>query len=212
MNNKIIIDKPFGPPIARMVMSDDLIESLNTYSDKLISDDIRSKKQNYGTKLAGNVTQEFSLDDDYISKSGLLKFLGEGISTWIKTSMNKQITNCTITKSWIVRQFQSEYNPLHLHSGHISGVGYLKVPKNVGEPFQKDKKKNYNGNIAFVYGTRQFLSHNVVSVTPSVGEFYLFPHYLNHVVYPFYSKDNEERRSISFNARIDENIFNVYSG
>ena len=46
---------------------------------------------------------------------------------------------CTITESWIVRQFQNEYNPLHLHSGHISGVGYLKVPKNMGETFQKNK-------------------------------------------------------------------------
>ncbi|MDA7576903.1 2OG-Fe(II) oxygenase family protein [Candidatus Pelagibacter sp.] len=212
MNNKIIIENPFGPPIARMEMPDNLIESLNTYSDKLISDDIRSKKQDHGSKLVGNVKQEFALDEDYVSKSGLLKFLGEGISTWVKTSMKKQITKCTITESWIVRQFQNEYNPLHLHSGHISGVGYLKVPKNIGETFQKNKKKNFNGHIAFVYGTRQFLSNNVISVTPRVGELYLFPHYLNHLVYPFYSKENEERRSISFNARIDENIFNVYSG
>ena len=30
---------------------------------------------------------------------------------------------------------------LHWHSGHISGVGFLKVPKNFGKHTQKKKKK-----------------------------------------------------------------------
>ena len=38
-----------------------------------------------------------------------------------------------------------------------------------------------------------------------------FPNYLMHTVFPF--KDTkEERRSISFNAKIDDNIYNIYGG
>jgi len=47
-------------------------------------------------------------------------------------------------------------------------------------------------------------------IKPKVGEFYFFPHYLMHVVYPFNSSD-EERRSISFNAQVDDSVFNVFS-
>ena len=53
------------------------------------------------------------------------------------------------------------------------------------------------------------MSNSVFKIKPKVGDFYFFPNYLMHTVYPF--KDtNEERRSISFNAYIDEDIFNVY--
>ena len=42
-----------------------------------------------------------------------------------------------------------------------------------------------------------------------VGEMYFFPNYLMHCVFPF-KNSNEERRSISFNATVDEEIYNVY--
>ena len=39
-------------------------------------------------------------------------------------------------------------------------------------------------------------------IQPEVGDFYLFPAYLLHTVYPFTESD-EERRSVSFNAALD---------
>ena len=60
-----------------------------------------------------------------------------------------------------------------------------------------------------INGTRLFLSPSTVSLVPKVGDFYFFPHYLMHTVFPF-KDSNEERRSISFNANIDEEIYNVY--
>ena len=55
-----------------------------------------------------------------------------------------------------------------------------------------------------------FLSPSTINIVPSVGDFYFFPNYLMHQVFPFIDTD-EERRSISFNALIDENIYDVYS-
>ena len=38
---------------------------------------------------------------------------------------------------------------------------------------------------------------------------FIFPNYMMHTVYPFTDSD-EERRSISFNAKIDDNIYDAY--
>ena len=56
-----------------------------------------------------------------------------------------------------------------------------------------------------------FLSDSIIKFKPEVGNFYFFPNYMMHTVYPFTGTD-EERRSISFNARIDADVYNVYGG
>ena len=54
-----------------------------------------------------------------------------------------------------------------------------------------------------------FLCKSTLNIVPKVGDFYFFPNYLMHTVFPF-KDSNEERRSISFNANIDDEIYNVY--
>ena len=201
--------RPFGPSIGKTSIPEDLTNKINNYIDELIKDEERAKKQNVGKILAGNVSQEFELDLKFAKESGWIEFLGNECGQWIKASTGKKMTKFTLIGSWVVRQFQNEYNPLHYHGGHISGVGYLKVPKSLGGTFQEDKKINNNGEIHLVHGSRQFLSDAIFKIKPKVGNFYYFPNYLLHTVYPFYS-ENEERRSISFNATIDEDIYDVY--
>ena len=209
-NKNRTLFRPFGPSIGKTSIPEDLVKKINNYVDELIKDEIRSKKQDVGTNLAGNVSQEFDLDPEFAKNSGWVKFLSQECSYWIRESTGKKIKKFNLIGSWVVRQFQNEYNPLHYHGGHISGVGYLKVPKNLGKTFQKSKKNNNNGQIHLVHGSRQFLSDCLFKVEPKVGNFYFFPNYLLHTVYPFYN-ENEERRSISFNAIIDEEIYDVYS-
>ena len=72
------------------------------------------------------------------------------------------------------------YNPIHYHDGHISGVGYLKVPKNMGDPAQKNKKINHNGKLILIDGSKKFLCNPTHIITPRVGDFYLFPSYMMH--------------------------------
>ena len=47
-----------------------------------------------------------------------------------------------IKDSWVVRQFKNEYNPTHWHDGHLSGAGFLKVPKELGQHTQSQKEGN----------------------------------------------------------------------
>ncbi len=205
----IAVKRPFGPSIAKVTIPEDIILLLNNYVDDVIEDNEKSKKLDHGQHLAGNVLQEFRLENEFIKKSGWGQFLIDGCAKWIMRSENKQIKKMNIINSWIVRQFEKDYNPLHVHGGHISGVGYLKVPNNFGEYSQKNKAFNYNGGLSLVHGSHMFNSPGTFNIKPKVGDFYFFPHYLMHVVYPF-SNSNEERRSISFNAFIDEEVYNAY--
>ena len=201
--------RPFGPAIAHIKMPENLIEELNNYTDKIINDEKKANELDVGKELAGQLTQEFELEEDFMKKIGWLDFLKKGTENWISFAIGKKISKFKMLSSWIVRQFENEYNPIHWHTGHISGVGYLKMPKSLGEPLQKSKVQNPNGQIALVHGNKMFLSDPVIKFKPEVGNFYLFPNYMMHTVYPF-SNSKEERRSISFNAKIDDEIYNVY--
>ena len=208
--SEIIVSRPFGPTIAKVTMSKDLVDSLNKYVDKIVEDEKRSKDQDHGDKLAGNVTQEFHLDQEFLKNSGFAKFLGMSTAHWIKHSGLQNIKKFQILSSWVVRQFKNEYNPTHWHSGHISGVGYIKVPSTFGKSVQDVKTVNPNGNLELIHGTRMFLSNSTFRITPEVGDFYFFPNYMMHTVYPF-SNTDQERRSVSFNAKIDDDIYDVYA-
>ena len=203
---EISITKPFGPTIAKVTMSQQLIDNLNNYIDEVIKSEKKMNDLNHGHQLAGNVKQEFKLENNFIEQSGLLNFLGSSATNWIKLSEFPEIKNFKLISSWVVRQFENEYNPVHLHSGHISGVGYLKVPENLGSTIQENKKHNTNGVLELIHGSRMFLNNSTFRIKPKVGDFYFFPNYLMHTVYPF-SNTKEERRSISFNAKIDNEIY-----
>ena len=207
--NKMEILRPFGPSIVKIELPKEMIETLNNFVDQVIIDEKKLKELDNGKNLAGNVKQEFKLEIDLIKSSGFLNFLANATSKWIEKTENKKLTKFNLISSWIVRQFENEYNPVHSHGGHISGVGYLLLPKDYGKTFQITKRKNFNGNLSLIHGSKMFNSSSVYNIVPKVGDFYLFPNYLMHTVYPFYG--DEERRSVSFNATIDENIYNVAS-
>jgi len=202
--------KKFGPSIFHVKIPEEIVTKLNNYIDETIKDKKKSKDLDVGKNLVGDVTQEFVLEHDFIKQSGWHNFLEFCVKQWIKLETNKEVKKFEIKNSWIVRQFQNEYNPTHWHGGHISGAGFLKVPSNMGKHSQEGKNLAYRGgNLQLIHGSRMFLCHSTLDLVPSVGDFYFFPNYLMHTVFPF--KDtNEERRSISFNAIIDDEIYNVY--
>ena len=209
IDKKISVVRPFGPSIAKLIIPGILINKINQYVNEVIQDKNKQKELDHGHNLAGNVSQEFKLEKEFMQNCGWTKFLSDGTKYWIKQSIEKEITKFEIIESWIVRQFENDYNPIHVHGGHISGVGYLKVPTDFGKPSQENKTENYNGTLQLIHGSKMFLSPSTINITPKVGEFYFFPNYLMHVVYPFMN-NKDERRSISFNATIDDKIYDVY--
>ena len=199
-----------GPAILKVKIPEEIIIKLNEYVDKIAEDKSKLKKLNYGEGLVGDVTQEFLLELEFVKSSGWLSFLGNCCKIYADLNEGKKITKFNLLKTWVVRQFKNEYNPTHWHSGHISGAGFLKVPKTLGSHLQdKGDKKYSGGNLNLIHGSNMFLSRSMYEIKPEVGDFYFFPHYVMHTVYPFKGTE-EERRSISFNATIDERIYDVY--
>jgi len=199
-----------GPAVLRVKIPDKIIKKLNEYIDNTIKNKSKAEKLNYGEKLVGDVTQEFLLEIEFVKSSGWLDFLGNCSKIYTQLNEGKKISKFNLLDTWVVRQFKNEYNPTHWHGGHISGAGFLKVPKILGDSVQKKKDINYRGgNLQLIHGSRMFTCPSTYNIIPEVGDFYLFPNYLMHTVFPFKGTD-EERRSISFNATIDDEIYNVY--
>ena len=196
---------PFGPKIAKLKFSSKLINKINNEVDKILSKKNLLKKLDYSKKLVGQVKQEFQLPKSFITKN-LEKVIFNEVEKYVFQTLGKKVKKISIKNFWIVRQFNNEYNPIHYHDGHISGVGYLKIPKFISK---NSKKSKIDGTIDFVNGNKMFLSDSIYNHQPKVGDVILFPHYLMHTAYPF--KSTGERRSFSFNLEIDSKIANVFS-
>ena len=188
--------KPFGPSIGKTKISKKFLDKLNNEFDIKSN----SKKIDYSSKLASQIKNELKISNNFI-KRNLEKELVQNINKFLSNDKIKNIKKVKILNLWVVRQFKSEYNPIHYHEGDLSGVGYLKLPKGMTiNKMVKNKKLKTNGTIDFINGQKGFLSKSIYNVVPKTRDLLIFPNYLMHTAYPFNIEG--ERRSFSFNAKI----------
>ena len=198
---------PFGPTMGYYRMPEELVEQLNSKMSDRLGD--------YSDHLVGKVSQELAFDDEIIqiAQKGLGQFVGryQAYSEYRNNLGGKQLDTknnnyaLQVVSGWFVRQFENEYNPLHIHTGsRLSCVGYLKLPEGIEDEWEEDYKDHHpaNGHIQFASGTAAGYTCTNFIVKPPVGDFYVFPSQLFHCVYPFYTKG--ERRSFSMNMNFLE--------
>ena len=202
---------PFGPTLGHFKMDDDIVKNLNSMMSERLED--------YSDQLVGKVSQELKFTDDIKKYLGnkLIQFLGE-YHIWNlsrnsfglhKHDYAKERYNLNIINGWFVRQFNNEYNPLHIHNDcELSCVGYLSLPDDIDKEWEDDYKDHFpsNGHINFSYGVNNKYGCANMLIKPRVGDFFVFPNYLFHCVYPFYSKG--ERRSFSMNMVFEKTMIN----
>ena len=102
---------------------------------------------------------------------------------------------------WVNFQKKHEFNPLHNHSGLFSFVIWMKIPyewENEKElPWVKGS--NCEGNVGNFALVDRSLSSQIFFMNKNIeGHCVFFPSNFYHMVYPFYTSD-EERISISGN-------------
>ena len=188
--------RAFGPTLGKSMLSKKIVSSLNNYIEKSHV----SKKNDYSSKLASQIKSEIKISNSFIKKT-LSKELIKNIKNYLKKSEVKKIKEIKIINLWVVRQFKNEYNPIHYHDGQLSGVGYLKIPKNMNQnKLVKNKKIKTNGTIDFINGQKNFLSKSIYNLNPKLSDLIIFPNYLMHTAYPF--NVDGERRSFSSIAKI----------
>jgi uncharacterized protein (TIGR02466 family) len=188
--------KPFGPTIGKTRISRNFIKKINSEFDLKT----KNKNSDYSSKLASQIKNEIKLNSNFIKKN-LAKEIIINAKKFLKNEKILKIKEVRILNVWVVRQFKGEYNPIHYHEGDLSGVGYLKLPKNMTRNKEvKNKKVKTNGTLDFINGQKNFLSKSIYNVIPKIGDMYIFPNYLMHTAYPFNIEG--ERRSFSFNLKI----------
>ena len=206
----------FSPTILESRVPQKFIDIINNVGDKVLADDGLSKKWDFSNSLVGKVSKEVAIpmynkqEADYalmILRKYCQEYLKQMQSWGRSYEWNKQSGGATpkeedinVAQSWIVSQYKNEYNPWHKHSGHFSGVIYLKIPDGMENHFVEETKDHYpaSGLIEFAYGEAQDMRSDTLMVKPEVGMILVFPSWLKHSVYPFYC--DGERRSMSFNA------------
>ena len=188
--------KPFGPSIGKTKISKKFLDILN----KEIDNKDLTKNNDYSSKLASQIKKEIKISNNFIKKN-LEREIKKNIKDFLKNEKIKKVKDIKILNLWVVSQFKNEYNPIHYHDGDLSGVGYLKIPKDMTKnKLLKNKKDKTNGTIDFINGQRGFLSRSIFNIVPKERDLLIFPNYLMHTAYPF--NINSERRSFSFNAKI----------
>ena len=194
--------RPFGPFIVKSRLPKDLIDDYNEELEKIIKDKKLVKEYDWSQHLVGKVRQELRVPESVREKY-------DGHFQALTDAYLKQVTEdpkgrpFNLQTAWFVRQFAGEFNPIHIHTYcELSSVGYLKLPKGIEKEFEEESKtrRPVRGHIEFLYGVPQDLNSHTMLAQPKVGDFYLFPKYLMHTVYPF--RTPGERRSFSMNIGV----------
>ena len=75
MNNegKLNIIRPFGPAIGETTIPKKIVDKINNFVDEVIKDKKKSKELDWGKSLAGQVTQEIALPNEFL-KDEILNF------------------------------------------------------------------------------------------------------------------------------------------
>ena len=205
---KIELTSPFGPTILKAQLPQNMIDTLNQDCNDIVAK--KKEQKDWSNQLAGRVKEEWHISEDTIKQyyGWVIAVASRYLFPEQKDfESNKDKINIGIASGWYVRQFAGEFNPYHYHTGcQISCVGYLKMPADINE-YWKEEDKDHNpfgGYLDFRYGTVGLCCPNNIKVKPQIGDFYMFPNWLDHSVYPFKSKYQNyeaegERRSFSLN-------------
>lgn len=199
MSNNIEISRPLGPLLGKVRLSEELVNFLNSH--------VSGELEDYSDSLVGKVKQELKFTDEISQRviNELASAIAEYHMNFVPSDRAEGIgIQVNVLSGWFVRQFQHDYNPLHLHTNcSLSCVGYLSLPENIEMEWEEDEKDHHpaNGRIEFAYGTAtQTYTNATIRIKPVVGDFFIFPAGLWHTVYPFKTKG--ERRSFSMNLSI----------
>ena len=155
-----------------------------------ISEWILNYKKNTKTRNASNQGGWQESISDYQDEPVFKNYIQTILQTLRVTKLKGE--KVTI-HSWANVNEKGNWNFIHNHPGtDLSGVYYVKVPKDSGEIVFFDPRKIDTANSAF-----QEDHPKSMGVHPIEGNFIMFPSYLEHMVTP--SESEEIRISIAFN-------------
>jgi len=176
----------------------------------------RAKEKNidHRDQLAGNISKSIALEDpnDYLINDYFSAICRSDLRDKITDRIHESFRSAIPTiggdtfdpymnRLWVNFQKKHEFNPLHDHSGMFSFVIWMKIPYEHEDEKQLPWVKGSGADGAvgnFVLLDRDLRCHTFAMGKHMEGQILFFPSFMHHMVYPFYTSD-EERISISGN-------------
>ena len=194
---KYDIYQPFGPSILKTTLPQGFVNLLNAEADHILYDDNLSKEHDWSHNLAGNVKKEVAIDQNKIPN--FPEFMITMAKAYYKHTINAEPAEGSKVsfRVWVVSQYAGDFNPMHIHDANLSGVAFLKIPLGFDKEYEAEDHHPTAGCLEFLGSMPNHFARHSYIAKPQVGDFYLFPSWLTHQVYPFRSEG--ERRSLAFN-------------
>jgi len=168
---------------------------------------------NASKQLSGKIPDEVSLfyAGPTNKKMHAHSYVSEDVMKWFYSVFKHYLDwnrtqeyHMDIYSIWVNEMKAGDYNPVHIHRGKIftglSSVMILKLPKDMGpEIARPDQPKNRQLEI-LGSASGQFCTADY-SPKMKIGDFYIFPYDVRHVVYPFTNK-KATRRTLVCNCDV----------
>lgn len=217
---------PFGPVIMESTISDETHKILLSRADQLRdgthpNPDINTETNDYRNKLAGCLSEEYSYAKAFTKEE---METVENEFTWlahnftaaafkagkIKDRMIRRPEEIIMNKPvWVNYMKSGEWNPSHNHTGKISCVTYLRVPKEIDAENDKGEHTSKSntpsaGRIEFQFGNvgMPYSSGGYIR-TPREKDIFFFPAALSHMVYPFQADTERVSVSVNFDDKVE---------
>lgn len=207
--------------ILKVKLPDVTVKFLTELTDIILTDDPDLEGLSYDDRLAGRIIKGkqrmIPLTEETKKSKAMSSFLTfshnlclEYINGYLHynpkaKAMWGDTPGVEIYEFWANKQLDGDYNPLHNHCqpfSALSAIIYLKVPDQITK--NSSDTKIDDGMIKFLWNDRgnpsMFEFPGMLTLTPQVGDYYIFPAWLNHEVPPFFGEG--ERRSLSWNAKV----------
>lgn len=208
---------PFSPAIIKARIPDQIVARLNLRADEIASSTEEAAARDWSAHLAGAVSAEMRFTDIIHEMAEFRDFLYDvaraytyrcdnallHFTDYARTEeLSDKTLRIEIKEGWVNDMLAGDYNPAHCHQGCVfSSVGFLQVPPGYEAEFASDKaRQNTVGCLQFIDSRSAVGVRNLFTVKPVVGDFYLWPSWMLHCVYPF--KSPGVRRSIAINLAL----------
>ena len=194
---------PFSPPIYQSEITDDQREHMLEHASQC--------DENFNRHLAGNMLKgdSFLFKNEHINHwepillhkvnmfmAGLKLCYGNDLDPTeilnISTPDPKQNRNLkrkgrlVLESLWVNYQREGDWNPPHIHTGELSMVIFLDVPRKIFD-VQANSNTQHSGDLVFYNGERiTRWQNNEWPVRPYNNLMFIFPSRLRHSVPPFY--------------------------
>ena len=190
-----------GTKIFRDKISNTLVNKINEDMDKQIE---TNKSISAVNDLSGKVEKEYKVNNlEELDKNKEIRKIIQMCVDETPMSFythKKKLLEVKIDQAWINDQKENEYQICHIHSGEsfigYSSILYLRVP-DFGKEYTHNENP-MNGRTDLIGSSTGMFTTNSHTIHPKVGDFYVFPYDLRHVVYPFIGSGIRRTMSINF--------------